>query len=234
MRKLIKLLTPPIIHIILNKIKFSKYGWKGKYKTWEDAKRLSSGYDNEVIIKKVRESMMAVKLGLAAYERDSVLFKDAKYNWPLLTALLFSQSKSGHLSVIDFGGSLGSSYFQNKKYLIHFKNLKWGIVEQPSFVDVGKKEFQSDKLKFYNSVEECNNKINPKTLILSSVLQYLEEPYKHLENLLSYNYETIIIDRTPFVLENEYVTIQNVPPHIYKANYPCWFLNQKKLLSFFS
>ena len=47
----------------MRKIKPSRYGWKGKYKTWEDASRLSSGYDNEIIIKKVRESMMAVKMG---------------------------------------------------------------------------------------------------------------------------------------------------------------------------
>ena len=145
----------------MRKIKPSRYGWKGKYKTWEDASKLSSGYDDEVIIKKVRESMMAVKMGLAAYERDSVLFKDAKYNWPLLTALLFSQSKRSHLSVIDFGGSLGSSYYQNKKYLIHLKNLKWGIVEQPNFVKVGKREFENNNLKFFSNIENVIKKLIP-------------------------------------------------------------------------
>ena len=217
----------------MRKIKPSRYGWKGKYKTWEDASRLSLGYDDKIIINKVRESAMAVKMGLAAYERDSVLFKEAKYNWPLLTAFLYSYSKKKHLSIIDFGGSLGSSYYQNRKYLTHLKNFKWGIVEQPNFVKVGKLEFENNNLKFFNNIKECNNEIYPNVLLLSAVLQYTEAPYELLETLLSYSYDTIIIDRTPFVLNNEYVSIQYIPPKIYDASYPSWFFNEKKFKSFF-
>ena len=234
MKKFLKLILPPILILLFKKIKPSRYGWKGKYKSWLEANEHCTGYSDETIIKKVRESMISVKTGLAVFERDSVLFKESKYNWPLLTALLFSHSKKNYLSIIDFGGSLGSSYYQNKKYLIHLKNLKWGIVEQPSFVKVGKEEFENNSLMFFNDIEECNNQINPNTLLLSSVLQYLEDPYKHLEYLLSHNYQTIIIDRTPFVLGHEYVSIQYVPPKIYKANYPCWFFNENKLLNLFS
>jgi len=233
LKKFLKSIIPPILLSLFNKIKPSRYGWKGEYKTWVEASRQSTGYSEELIIKKVRESAMAVKLGLAAYERDSILFKDAKYNWPLLTALLFSYSKKNYLSIIDFVGSLGSSYYQHKKYLTHLKIFKLGIVEQPNFVKVGKREFENNNLKFFNNIEECNKEINPNTLLLSAVLQYIEEPYKLLEILLSYNYETIIIDRTPFVLNSEYVSIQHVPPQIYDASYPCWFFNEKKFRSFF-
>jgi putative methyltransferase (TIGR04325 family) len=38
-----------------------------------------------------------------------------------------SQNK---LSILDFGGALGSSYFQNRNILKNKLNFKWGIVEQ--------------------------------------------------------------------------------------------------------
>ena len=233
MKFFLKSIIPPILLTLYRRLKNPGNGWVGKYKTWSEAKKNSTGYDDKIIISKVRESMKAIKLGLAEYERDSVLFYEANYNWPLITSLLFSYSKNNYLSVIDFGGSLGSTYYQNKKYLSNLNNLKWGIVEQHSFFDVGKLEFENNNLRFYDSIEECNTKIEPNTLLLSGVLQYIEEPYVLLKKLLSHSYDTIILDRTPFVLGDEYITIQHVPPKIYNANYPCWFFNKQKMLNYF-
>ena len=54
------------------------------------------------------------------YERDSVLFDTIRYSWPLLSDLLRAASEDqNHLSVLDFGGSLGSSYYQNRVFLSH-------------------------------------------------------------------------------------------------------------------
>ena len=78
MKKFLKLIIPPILLSLINNIKPSRYGWKGKYKTWVEASKYCTGYSDEIIIKQVRKSMMSVKMGLAVYERDSVLFKEAK------------------------------------------------------------------------------------------------------------------------------------------------------------
>ena len=43
-----------------------------------------------------------------------------------------------------------------------------------------------------------------------------------------------MIDRTAFNIENrDRLTLQKVPPEIYDAQYPAWFLNEEKFLAMF-
>lgn len=128
--KFIEKFLPPIMVDIIRKIIFIKYGWHGNYSTWEAAQKDSTGYDAPEILQKVRSSLLKVKKGEAVYERDSVIFEEIQYSWPLLAGLMYAAAKSGGvLKVLDFGGSLGSSYFQNKKFLDGLKDVVWCIVE---------------------------------------------------------------------------------------------------------
>src|SRR5215212_9351800 len=96
------------------------------YATWEDARRHATGYDDPVILEKVASAALKVKCGDAAFERDSVLFESVQYSWPVLAGLLWVASSSGNkLNVLDFGGSLGTSYFQNRAFLEHISDLRW-------------------------------------------------------------------------------------------------------------
>lgn len=233
MKKFIKSLIPPILFNILRKIKSNKYGWKGEYKTWKDAQDISTGYDSDEILKKVRNSLLKVKNGEAVYERDSVIFDEIQYSWPLLAGLMFACAKSGGvLKVLDFGGSLGSTYFQNKKFLDNISEVSWSVTEQNHFVDVGKTDFQDDRLKFYYDIETCKKEQNPNILLLSSVLQYIEKPYELIEYILKNDFEFILIDRTPFSKKLQ-IKLQIVPPEIYNASYPCWFFDESEFLNFF-
>ena len=84
---IIKDLIPPIL-IKGGKTLFgNRYGWKGSYDSWEAAQKVSSGYETQVIINKVKESLLKVKNGEFTFERDSVLFADVEYSWPVLSAL---------------------------------------------------------------------------------------------------------------------------------------------------
>jgi putative methyltransferase (TIGR04325 family) len=207
-----------------------KYGWHGNYQSWESALSESEGYDSEKIINKVRVSSMKVKNGEAAYERDGVLFYKSAYSTPLISTLMLSLAKSKVLNILDFGGSLGNAYYQTKKFLDEVSNVSWSVVEQKHFVDVGNAEFKDDRLKFYYSITECIIKEKPNVLLLSSVLQYLERPYEMLEEMLEAKFDFILIDRTPYSLNNEdVIKLQKVPPSIYKASYPCWFLSEMHL-----
>src|SRR5215475_3829712 len=102
----------------LRRINPSKYGWKGDYSSWEAAKKQAGSYDDGIILEKVEQAALKVRNGEATYERDSVLFDRIEYSWPLLAALMWVAARNkGKLTVADFGGSLGSSYFQNKVFL---------------------------------------------------------------------------------------------------------------------
>ncbi len=231
----VKLFLPPIFTEILRSLIRTRYGWHGDFSSWEEAKKLTIGYDNEKILKKVKEALLKVKNGEAIYERDSVLFDHIEYSWPLLSGLLLVASMhKGRLSVLDFGGSLGSSYFQNRKFLNLVKEVSWNIVEQSHFVEEGRRHFQDNRLHFYETVEECVKKERPDVVLFSSVLCYLEKPYEMLKQILSYNFDFIIVDRTPFHTKGyDRITIQKVPPWIYEASYPCWIFDKNVFVSFF-
>ena len=162
MKQFVKDILPPIILKIAKRIDSYKYGWKGNYVTWHEAKSNSIGYNSEEIFFKVRDSMIKVKNGEATYERDSVIFDKIEYSWPILSGLMLASAKSGgELRVLDFGGSLGSTYYQNKKFFDELSNVSWSIVEQKRFVDIGKKEFEDNRLKFYNNIDECLKNEHP-------------------------------------------------------------------------
>ena len=224
-------LLPPILLGMYRKIR-GHYGLYRVCTTWDEAKESSTGYDSDLILKKVKESLLKVKNGESVYERDSVLFDRIQYSWPLLAGILWIASqKANRLNLVDFGGSLGSSYYQNRKFLSHLKELRWSIVEQKKFVECGKREFENEHLKFHDDLDECFREHRPDAILFSGVLQYLEKPYALLEKAQSLGFEFILIDRTSFLRKGgDRLTVQKVPPEIFPASYPCWFLSQEKFL----
>jgi putative methyltransferase (TIGR04325 family) len=226
---------PPAISQVYRRF-FRRFGYFGDYSSWEEAMELSTGYDSERILRKVRDSLLKVKRGEAIYERDSVLFDKVQYSWPLLAGLLWIASQKGNrINLVDFGGSLGSTYYQNRKFLSHLKELRWNIVEQDNFVDCGKRDFDNEHLKFYHELEKCFHEQRPDTVLFSSVIQYLERPYSLLGKVCSLGFEFLLFDRTTFIESGEdRITVQKVPPDIYEASYPAWFFNREKFLDFFS
>lgn len=223
---------PENIKILKRKIFTSKYGWSGDYKNWDKARQISSGYNASHILEKVKTSTLKVKTGEAVFERDSVLFDTIEYSWPLLASLMWIAARNkGKLSVIDFGGSLGSSYFQNKYFLDTIEKAQWSVVEQKAFVDCGREYFENGILKFYYTMEECikSGEI-PDVLLISCALPYLEEASKMLDDFSQMGISYFIIDNTPFNYQDrDRITVQRVDPLIYEASYPCWFLNYNKV-----
>lgn len=47
MRKFIKSILPPILLYLIRMVKDNKYGWKGDYATWQDARKDSIGYETD-------------------------------------------------------------------------------------------------------------------------------------------------------------------------------------------
>ena len=214
---------------------FGSVRFLGDYPTWEAAKRECAGYDSDAILERVKAASLAVKEGRAEFERDSVLFDKIQYSWPVLASLLrIACRNEGNLHVLDFGGSLGSSYRQNRGFLSGLKSLRWSVVEQAHFVECGQKYFQDEALRFFPDIDSCVAYHRPNVILLSSVLNYLEHPYETLQSMIDLGIDYILIDRTPF-LEGmrDRLTVQKVSERIYPASYPAWFFSREKFLTFF-
>jgi putative methyltransferase (TIGR04325 family) len=235
LKVLLKGMTPPLIWEGLRAVRKNNINFRGIYPTWDAALRDSGGYDAPLILEKVKGALCKVKKGEAVCERDSVLFDKIQYSFPLLAGLLrIALSNNGRLNVLDFGGSLGSSYFQCRGFLSGVKELSWSIVEQKKVVECGKEFFENDELRFYYTLEECLQFESPHVILLSSVLQYIKEPYLLMGELIKNKINNIIIDRTPFLSDGpEMITIQVVPKYIYEASYPSWIFNMDKFNRYF-
>ncbi|MEP6506979.1 MAG: methyltransferase, TIGR04325 family [Gemmatimonadales bacterium] len=204
------------------------YGLSGDFGTWEEAVASSTGYDSDAILSATKTALIAVRDGKAVYERDSVLFFEPEYAWPLLAGLMWAAARSGGvLNVLDFGGSLGSTYFQNRSLLTTLESVRWNVVEQSSHVAAGKSEFESEELRFYHTLDDCKTDTQPNVLLLSSVLQYLEHPYAVLDQVVRAEIPQVIIDRTPFWNgPTDRLCVQAVPPDIYEGSYPSWIFSE--------
>jgi putative methyltransferase (TIGR04325 family) len=208
----------------------------GDYSSWAEAVARCTGYDADNILAKVLDATLKVKRGEAAFERDSVVFAEIEYSWPVLAALMWAAARNhGDLSVLDFGGALGTSYFQNRRFLQGLKSVRWNVVEQPHYVRAGRSELLDGTLRFYDSTEECLLAESPNAFLLSGVLQCIPDPKGLLATLLRTGCETVILDRTCYVNEGrrERIRIQHVPESIYAASYPCRFLVEEDILSMF-
>lgn len=231
-KQILKDLLPPLFVRMYRSIRKPGIRFKGNYSNWAEASIHATGYNSEAILAKVKEALLKVKAGEAVYERDSVLFDQVQYSFPVLAALLrVAMVNDGKLSVLDFGGSLGSSYYQNRSFLRDLKSLRWNIVEQSTFVKCGKENFENEELKFYYTIEECLEQEKPKVILLSSVIQYLEKPYEFLDNLCGSGIDYILLDRTPLSMTDDRLTVQIVPTGIYLASYPSWIFSRDKLIN---
>jgi putative methyltransferase (TIGR04325 family) len=235
LRRVLKQVTPPFVTAIARRNQRGSIEFSGDYKSWQEAAEHSTGYDSREILEKVRQGALKVKRGEAAFERDSVAFEAPEYRWPLLASLLDSYIRSrGHrLHVLDFGGSLGSVYFQHRRFLDSVPDLHWSVVEQPHYVRCGRSEFQDEHLSFFESIQEALTRGPVDVALFSGVLQYLENPYEKLEEIGAARIPIVLIDRTAFTsLARDRLAVQNVPASIYSASYPHWLFSERKFQAF--
>lgn len=198
---------------------------------WAEAQATVGGYGAPEILDRVLEASLAVYEGRALHERDSVNFDRIDYSWPVLVGLLWSATRNaGSLRVIDLGGSLGTSYRQNRKFLAGLTDVSWAVVEQPTFVAAGRDHFEDDALTFHETIAAAST-TRPRVGLVSGSLQYLEDPHGALADLTASGLAMLIVDRTPVHSgADDRLTLQHVPPSIYPATYPAWLLSRSKLL----
>jgi putative methyltransferase (TIGR04325 family) len=203
-----------------------------EYSSWQEAERDGTGYEADHILERVSAAAEQVEEGLRTFERDSVLFDEIQHSFPVLAGLLRAAVESQcKLRVLDFGGSLGTSYRQCREFLRPLRALEWNVVEQAHFVERGRDRFSNPELRFFASVEEACAIAAPDVVLASSVLQYLPDAHATLAALRATGSRYVILDRTPMHQgPSDRVILQEVPPGIYPASYPCWIFSRQRLL----
>lgn len=235
--RLLKRCVPPVLFDLWKRVhlKDSLY-YFNDFRLWEEAMaesdRLGGNYADQSIVEKVDESTQRVRRGEALYEQDGVCFFEENNNWELLASLFYAKSVLGDITVLDMGGALGSTWFRYRK-LIEDVAAKWCVVEQQSFVERGKKNVP--EIPFFYTIEEAITSCKPNVLLLSSVLMYLDDPYKWFKEMLSKDFAYIIIDENAFLTDEnseDRIMLQHVPTSIYRAIYPLHIFGEKRFRNF--
>jgi putative methyltransferase (TIGR04325 family) len=198
------------------------------YKSFKHAKQSCGyGYDSNLIINKIYKAAKLVPKK-KKYERDGVNFDEIQYSWPLLSSILLA-TNNNKLNVLDFGGSFGTSFYQNQKFLKYIKKIKWNIVEQKKIVNIAK---NNNFINFYENIDDIKTK--PDIAIFCCSLCYLEDPYNVLKKVINIKPNLIAIDRTPFTEQKEDLFgIQVVNKKIYPARLPIITFSINKFINFF-
>lgn len=231
MSLLLKGLTPPFAADLYRSLRGGGIQFRGSYRDWAAAEKHAEGYDAGKILEKVRQATHRVIRGEAACERDSVLLETVPYPFPLIAVLLRAALEhQGRLNVLDFGGALGSSYYQCRDFLAQVSSLRWCVVEQPHYVECGQREFENGILRFHESVETCARVAPPQAILASGVLQYMPDPARILGLFVQTGADYILIDRTPISLSGkQIISVQSVPSAINRSSYPLWLFNEERL-----
>lgn len=224
---------PPALRGVIGRASGRSLRFSGRPADWAQAQATSRGYADQAILARVLHATREVVAGCAAFERDSVLFQRWQPPFQLLAPLLrHALRHGGRLEVVDFGGSLGSTYRLCKPFLPAGLVLRWRVVEQANFVAAGQAEFGDDELSFHLALADLPPPTAPRLLLVSSVLQYLEDPSAHLDAWCRFDAQTLLLDRTPLSsAAGHSLCIQHVPRHIYEASYPTWILSRTRLLA---
>lgn len=228
--------APPILLRVVRRSSSAGVRFSKEFETWEEALDASGGYDDAAILQKVMNATLKVKRGEAVYERDSMIFDEVQYSWPVVTGLMWAAAQDGgRVRVMDFGGSLGSSYFENRNFLDGLPDVRWGIVEQPHYVSSGREHIAGDRLTFHETIEECGRAIAPNAVLLSSVLQYVRDPEAIVRDVTALEPTVIVVDRTIVNAGRKKATyVQHVPAAIYSASYPVCSLPEGALVATFA
>lgn len=238
LKKGIRKIAPPILVDLYVNRKMG-HSLVGGFPSWEEADKNATGYDSDSIFERAKKAALAVKNGAAVYERDTVLFFQPSYSNSVLAGLLRSLIKNQHqIKLLDFGGALGSTYFNFLSLIRDVGLLTWGVIEQPHFVKFGKENLETKQLRFFESIDDFNNEVGvANTILISGSLQFIRDYQKILDPILEMKPSIVIIDRLPFMRDRNASTkvfIQKVSEQIYPASYTCWAFNKTEILSQFS
>lgn len=222
--------VPQGVRDFLNRLGGYAIYYRGEYPDWRVASSAAEGYDDGLLLARLEAAAVAVKNKTAAWEQDGITWDHIPPDMPIFAAMgRVALACGGRLAVLDFGGGLGSSYFQCRAFLTDSVVRSWSVVEQPALVTIGLKVAR-DALKFHPSIDDALASGHADAVLLSSVLQYLEDPWAILDRILQAEIPYLIIDRHPCTLTHQLITVQVVPPSLYPASYPSWLFDCHKLL----
>ncbi|WP_322906514.1 methyltransferase, TIGR04325 family [Paenibacillus campi] len=205
-----------------------RYGFFGNYASYEEALKQSTGYENPIIIEKIKQYTIT-------HIKNLETRLDTR-SQQLLTSFAHIQATmpKNEYRILDFGGGMGVHYYTLKAFLPPTVRFQWVVFETPSMSAAGKENFANDELSFINKSEleyaAASGEFD--FIIASSFVQHTDDPETYFNIIKSFNTLFILMNRLQLIeQEKDILSVQYVDPTIYDASYPAWFLAENKWLN---
>jgi putative methyltransferase (TIGR04325 family) len=133
------------------------------------------------------------------------------------------------LRVLDFGGGGGDYFYQFQKFVPYIA-FDWTVVETPALAEAMQQKHggESQKIRWVDSLEMTEDEYD--FVLCSSVLQYLEQPFEVLEDLVKKS-GFVIINRIPLIDSSDhFVALQRILTKKKRGSYPAHFFSEKRFL----
>ena len=193
-------------------------------KDWTTAKADSAGYESSSTLK-----------DLALRVRE-IQFLNSRNHDPrieiVLTTiknLLATIPENQVVKILDVGGSFGEYFFYTKQ-AINTHTFEWTVLETEGHCSIVPASLKSESgLNFVSRLEKNDSQFN--VALLSSVIQYVEEPYALLEFACS-KADSVILNRLPLSsFDTDKVAVQRPGLFNSKGSYPVHIFSEKYFLS---
>lgn len=192
--------------------------WGEEVESWEDAKKLCPvGYgDKEVLDAGIQEIKNWDKMSHCP-------------NYFIVSNILSACMVYKQIILVDWGGALAQEYYRDKKFFektgVH---LTWCVIDLKQYVDYGKRELETEHLKFYYDLKEVKEQYGENNYIICmrGSLQYISH---YMDGFCMLKPKKIIIDDTPMA-KKEHFVIQRVRDFVHGGNFAVCIYNESKFV----
>jgi putative methyltransferase (TIGR04325 family) len=216
LKAFIKLFLPPILIRLIRLIRFSKSKPNLLYAPagWDTALKNSSGWNSSqaVGIEKQRWELYCKALkspGPLAFMhehdkptelRDGYHHRNITFAYVLALAAL----KKEKISILDYGGSLGHTYYYAKAVLPDYINIDFHCKEVPLLVKVAKQ--LNPNIEWYSDDSCLNKKYD--LVIVNGILQYTKDYRDLLQKIVNCVDGYLFLGHLPLVNNRGFVALQ--------------------------
>jgi putative methyltransferase (TIGR04325 family) len=225
--KVINGMLPPAVKTLIRGT-LSRFIGFVEVSSWAKAQHAVAGYESEIAIESIIDSIQ--QSHAAASGSKSLTSRDLQIISSFAIAISAAVVQSANVRVIDVGGA-GGDYFFMFANAMPAVTFDWVVVETPALATAITKTNLGEgrNIRWVSSLDEAGKDFD--VALLSSVLQYVDDPYGLL-NEVTNRCKVMVINRIPLTSSGtDQATVQHVRTHGRRGAYPAWFFSNNVFLN---
>ncbi|TAN42032.1 MAG: methyltransferase, TIGR04325 family [Nitrospirae bacterium] len=198
--------------------------WEGVYSEFKDVPVTGGGFGGGIWVKNALQK--AAELRELAMEEKTIpsVTRFHESLLPFLAAMVYSEKES--VSILDFGGGIGLSYYQVKCGLPKPATLDFHVVDLEAVCIAGREFYSKESsVSFHCSLDECSS-LSFDIVHIGSSIQYIEDWKGTLKSLCAMQADYIMLTNIPAGDVPTFATAQNY----YGSKIASWFLNARDII----